>query len=79
MAKQLIRVSDTTSQGGRVLSSGAPRFKVNGVAVALKGDPCSCPHRGQHGVTLAEGDPDHTINGLPVAYEVGRANRPQPA
>lgn len=68
MAKQVIRVGDPTSHGGKVMSSGAPHYTVNGIAVALKGDPCSCPHRGHHGVTVAEGDPDHTINGVPVAY-----------
>ena len=68
MAKQVIRVGDPTSHGGKVMSSGAPHYTVNGIAVALKGDPCSCPHRGNHGVTIAEGDPDHTIHGVPVAY-----------
>jgi len=66
--KRVIRVGDPTSHGGKVVSSGAARYTVNGIAVALKGDPCSCPHRGHHGVTIAEGDPDHTINGIPVAY-----------
>ena len=69
MGKQVIRVGDSTSHGGKVLSSGAPRYTVDGIAVALKGDPCSCPHRGHSGVTIAEGDPEHTIDGVPVAYE----------
>lgn len=68
MAKQIVRVGDPTSHGGKVTASGASNHTVDGIAVALKGDPCSCPHRGHHGVTIAEGDPDHTINGVPVAY-----------
>ncbi|HEX7639036.1 MAG TPA: PAAR domain-containing protein [Burkholderiaceae bacterium] len=69
MSKQIIRIGDPTSHGGKVESTGAPQFTVEGRAVALKGDPCSCPHRGHSGVTIAEGDPNHTINGVPVAYE----------
>lgn len=65
---QVIRVGDPTSHGGQVLASGAPHFRVGGIAVALKGDPCSCPVRGHSGCTIAEGAPDHTINGVPVAY-----------
>jgi len=69
MSRNVILVGDPTSHGGKVLSSSAPHYTVGGKPVALKGDPCSCPHRGHHGVTIAEGDPDHTINGVPVAYE----------
>ena len=68
MSRSIIRVGDPTSHGGKVESSGAPHFTVDGKAVALKGDPCSCPHPGHSGVTIAEGDPDHTIDGVPVAY-----------
>ena len=60
MSRQVIRVGDPTSHGGKVVFSGATQYTVGGKAVALKGDPCSCPHRGHHGVTIAEGDPDHT-------------------
>lgn len=69
MGKQVIRVGDPTSHGGKVLASGAPQYTVGGIAVALQGDPCSCPHRGHSGVTIAEGDPNHTIAGKAVAYE----------
>ena len=37
-------------------------------------DPGSCPHRGHHGVTIAEGDPDHTVKGVPVAYAVHKTS-----
>jgi uncharacterized Zn-binding protein involved in type VI secretion len=42
---------------------------VDGIAVALKGDACSCPKHGSNNCTIAEGDAGHTINGVPVAYE----------
>lgn len=66
---RVIRVGDVTDHGGRVLASGAPHFTVGGVAVALRGDPCSCPRRGHGSCFIAEGDALHTIDGVPVAYE----------
>jgi len=45
MSRAVIRLGDPTNHGGKVLGSGAPRFTVDGVPVALKGDPCSCPRR----------------------------------
>ena len=65
----VIRLGDPTSHGGKVIASGAPHFTVGGIAVALKGDPCTCPKKGHSGCTIAEGDGGHTINGVPVAYE----------
>ena len=52
----IIRLGDPTDHGGRVVASGAPHFTVGGIAVALKGDACSCPRRGHNGCTIAEGD-----------------------
>ncbi len=69
MPKRVIRLGDPTDHGGMVIASGAPHFKVQGIAVALKGDACTCPKKGHSGCTIAEGDPGHTINGVPVAYE----------
>jgi uncharacterized Zn-binding protein involved in type VI secretion len=68
MSRRVIRVGDATDHGGHVGTSGAPQFKVDGIAVALKGDPCPCPDHGKD-CLIAEGDPHHTINGIPVAYE----------
>jgi uncharacterized Zn-binding protein involved in type VI secretion len=65
MSKRVIRVGDPTSKGGAVLSSGAPHCTTGGIAVALVGDPCSCGTD----CRIATGDPQHTINGVPVAYE----------
>lgn len=64
----VIRLGDPTSHGGKVLEA-APNSKVMRVAVARKGDKCSCPHRGHDGCTIAEGDPKVLINGIPVAFE----------
>jgi len=38
----VIRLNDPTSHGGKV-SSAAPKSQVMGVAVARKGDRCTCP------------------------------------
>jgi len=66
---KIIRVGDPTSHGGKVLSSSVPHSTVDGIAVAVVGDPCSCPKRGHSGCTVAEGNPNHKIDGKPVAYE----------
>ena len=69
MSKQIIRLGGPTDHGGRVTASAAPQYVVEGIAVALKGDACSCAHHGHAPCTIAEGDPEYTIGGVPVAYE----------
>ena len=64
----VIRLNDPTSHGGKVVQVDATWFTVAGIAVARVGDQCSCPKRGHDHCTIAEGDPHHTINGIPVAY-----------
>ncbi len=66
---KIIRLGDPTDHGGKVVASGASYVTVDGIAVALKGDACTCPKRGHGDCKIAEGDPNHTINGVPVAYE----------
>ena len=66
---RIIRLGDPTDHGGRVVASGAPHVTVDGVAIALKGDACTCPKRGHQPCAIAEGDPNHTVGGVPVAYE----------
>jgi uncharacterized Zn-binding protein involved in type VI secretion len=63
----VIRLNDPTSHGGKVDQVAATHFIVGGVAVACLGDKTTCPVHGPG--TIVEGDPRHTINGVPVAYE----------
>lgn len=64
----VIRLNDPTSHGGKVISA-APKSSVKGVAVARKGDRCTCPIPG-HGVCkIVEGDSAVLIDGVPVAFD----------
>lgn len=68
--RKVICVGDLTTHGGKVISSSAPHFTLDGKAVACLGDKCTCPMMGHGGIcTIIEGDSKHTINGRPVAYE----------
>lgn len=69
----VIRLNDPTSHGGRV-ASAAPASTAMGVAVARKGDRCSCPLPGHGDCVIAEGDPDVLIDGVPVAFEGHRTS-----
>jgi uncharacterized Zn-binding protein involved in type VI secretion len=65
--RNVIRLDDPTSHGGKVVSASATHFTVGGIAVARVGDKCTCPVHGDG--TITEGDPHHTIDGIPVAYD----------
>ena len=67
--RNVIRLGDPTSHGGKVMSVGATYFTVAGIAVARVGDKCSCPIKGHDNCTIAEGDPHHVIDGIAVAYD----------
>jgi uncharacterized Zn-binding protein involved in type VI secretion len=47
----------------------ATHYTVEGIAVARVGDMCSCPIKGHEKCTIAEGNLNHTVEGIPVAYE----------
>lgn len=47
--RNVIRLGDETSHGGKVISSRANHFKVGGIPVACVGDQCSCPMAGHNG------------------------------
>ena len=66
--KCIIRLGDPTDHGGKVESVTATWFTVDGIAVARVGDKCSCPVRGHDGCTIKEGNPNHIVGGLAVAY-----------
>jgi uncharacterized Zn-binding protein involved in type VI secretion len=65
--RNIIRLNDPTSHGGKVASVAATHFTVGGIAVARVGDKCTCPLHGD--TTITEGDSNHTIDGVPVAYD----------
>lgn len=64
----VIRLHDPTSHGGKVVSA-AQKSSVMGVAVARKGDRCTCPVPGHGNCVIAEGDPKVLIDGVPVAFD----------
>ncbi|MDD5707398.1 MAG: PAAR domain-containing protein [Kiritimatiellae bacterium] len=64
----VIRLGDPTSHGGQVTSASASQFIVDNLPVARVGDKCSCPLPGHAVCTIVEGDPNHLIDGVPVAY-----------
>ncbi|MGO4478311.1 PAAR domain-containing protein [Massilia sp. 2TAF26] len=67
--RNVIRLGDPTSHGGKVESVSATHFTVGGIPVARVGDKCSCPIKGHDNCTIAEGDPHHVIDGIAVAHE----------
>lgn len=67
--KNVIRLGDPTSHGGKVVNVSATHFKVGGIAVARVGDKCLCPVKGHDNCTVAEGNQHHLIDGVAVAYD----------
>lgn len=67
--RNVIRLGDTTSHGGKVISTRATRFKVGGIPVACVGDQCTCPMTGHTACKIASGSPRHHINGVSIAFE----------
>lgn len=64
--KGVIRLGDPTSHGGKVVSATA-NLNIMGKDVARLGDKCTCPRPGHGNCTIVEGDPNWTIDGVPVA------------
>ena len=67
--KNVIRLGDPTTHGGKVISASASHFKVHGIPVACVGDACSCPIPGHTSCTITSGSPHHTIDGKHVAFD----------
>ena len=65
--KNVIRLGDATSHGGKVIAASSTSF-VDGVAVARQGDACVCPITGHSPCVIVEGDPAATIDGISVAF-----------
>jgi uncharacterized Zn-binding protein involved in type VI secretion len=67
--RKVIRLGDTTTHGGKVISTSAPHFKVDGTPVACIGDACTCFLPGHTGCTIASGSLRHHVNGVSIAFE----------
>jgi uncharacterized Zn-binding protein involved in type VI secretion len=67
--RNIIRLGDTTSHGGKVVSSSATHYKVHGVPVACVGDACSCPIPGHDNCKIMTGSPHHLIVGKQIAFD----------
>ena len=64
--KNVIRLGDPTSHGGRVLTA-AFHYTAFGKPVARVGDTCVCPIPGHQVCIIVEGDPHWSIDGRAVA------------
>lgn len=71
--KRVIRLGDSTSHGGVVVSATSA-LDVMGRPVARLGDQCTCPQRGHSNCVIVEGDPEWLIDGVPVALEGHRTS-----
>jgi len=67
--RNVIRLGDATSHGGKVVSTRTTHFKVGGIPVACVGDLCSCPVKGHNGCMIVSGSRKHHINGVLIAFE----------
>lgn len=67
--RNVIRLGDSTSHGGKVVSCSLTRFTVKGIPVACVGDTCSCPMPGHTGCTIASGSGHHTADGKQLAFD----------
>lgn len=67
--KNVIRLGDPTSHGGKVISASATHFTVQGIPVACVGDTCSCPIPGHAGCTITTGSPHHKVSGKSIAFD----------
>ena len=65
--KGVIRKNDKLSSGGYV-TVGSEVMKFNGIGVAHKDDPVSCPLLGHYPSFIAEGHPTFRDNGRQLAF-----------
>ncbi len=67
--KNVIRLGDASSHGGKVVSACAAHFTVHGIPVACVGDTCTCPIPGHTGCKIMSGSPHHMIDGKSIAFD----------
>jgi len=65
--KGIIRLGDSTSHGGKVISASG-HMKVGGKEVAVLGDSCTCPIKDHGSPQIVEGDPTFNLDGKAVAF-----------
>lgn len=67
--RNLIRLGDSTSHGGKVINCQITKFTVNGIPAACVGDKCICPIPGHSNCVIASGSSRHVVNGHQLAFE----------
>lgn len=67
--RNVIRLGDSTSHGGKVIATAASQFKVGGVPVACVGDPCICPIPGHTDCRVATGAARRRVLGRSIAFD----------
>lgn len=67
--RNLVRLGDATSHGGKIVSCSLENFTVNGIPAACVGDLCSCPIPGHNGCTIVSGSSRHIVNGKQLAFD----------
>lgn len=72
--RNVIRLGDPISHGGKVIRTRATHFTVAGIPVACVGDLCICPIPG-HGICrIVTGSAHHRIDGIRQAFEGDRTS-----
>jgi uncharacterized Zn-binding protein involved in type VI secretion len=66
MSRPLVRIGDSTSHGGTVMT-GSPNMIVDGKPVARLGDKVSCPIHGD--TVVNSGSPTYITDGKPTARD----------
>ena len=68
MALPVVRLGDSTSHGGKVISASTTHV-IDGIGIARVGDQVACPMPG-HGINpIVEGAPTYLIGGRMVALQ----------
>ncbi|GAB2849662.1 PAAR domain-containing protein [Pseudoduganella ginsengisoli] len=67
--RNVIRLGDDTSHGGKVIQCSLTHFTIDGIPVACEGDTCTCPIPGHCGCKIISGSPRHTVNGKRLAFD----------
>lgn len=68
MALPVVRLGDSTSHGGKVISASTTHL-IDGIGIARVGDQVACPVPG-HGINpIIEGAPTYVIGGRMVALQ----------